>query len=172
MNVTKISGIKIRHLQVIDLPSLRDFKHPEVRRPEIVYGFTGLKHELYEDFGLLDDAVNNAVSDAELKNDPLETYSVAVNKSGEVVGFALTGGTMMYTVMEGRSRKIPDIHYVYVHPDYRKKGIGMAMCETLMHHHTFLRVSGVSELGSALADKLIKNYGHPEGRDVIRHPKR
>ncbi len=173
MKVTKVPGIELRHLGVTQLPTLEGFRHPEVQIKKEQFYSLARKYELSENFDKLNECIASTVGEGKnLENDPGETYAIALNRAGEVVGFAYTGGTNMSTVIEGRRRDIPDIHYAYVHPEYRSRGIGTAMCEKLLQHHTFLRVDGVSYLGEKLASKMLMRYGHPEEDNVIRAPKR
>ncbi|MBI2547174.1 MAG: GNAT family N-acetyltransferase [Candidatus Aenigmarchaeota archaeon] len=176
MNVKIVAGIKVRYLRVRDLLSLDGFTSPEVQKPERRLRTLGNRpYELYYDFEMLRETVMTAKTDesnGELHNDPHESYSIAKNGSKELVGFASTGGIMSDIVIEGRYRKIPDVHYVDVHPEYRGRGIGTALVEKLLQHHTFLTLSSVSYLGDTLTSKLLHVYGHPEDRKVIRAPKR
>ncbi len=163
--MTKVTGIRIRYLRVADLPSIEGFEHPEVQNPKDIrplYWARGMPYELYDDFGMLREAVETVSRKGGACCNPFESYAIAQEKNYRIVGFAVTGGLYIYTRLEGRNVLAPDVHYAYVHPDYRRMGIGTAMVEKLLQHHEFLMMAPVSLLGKKLVKSLTKTYGHPE----------
>ncbi|HLC39916.1 MAG TPA: GNAT family N-acetyltransferase [archaeon] len=172
MKTTHVPGIAVRYLRRTNLYRIRDFQAPKLPKFPESELLKNRGYEMYYDAESFKNDIESAIRKNRPENNPMEGYAIATNEKGEIIGFALTGGVIAFAKIEGRYRRIPDVHYVYCHPDYRRQGIGTALVEKLLQHHTFLEISGASYLGEKFTKKLLKLYGHAEDEKVIRAPKK
>jgi GNAT superfamily N-acetyltransferase len=135
----------------------------------VIGGFTipRLPENYEKEFGIGDfDTLRNMVRDSgKAAYDQHIGYAVAENAAGEVVGFAYTGGLVFSTKLKNGQRiEIPDVHLIFVHPDYRRRRIGTSLVDELLNHHEMLTINGVTDSGKPFEKEMLQLYGVRGGK--------
>lgn len=157
----QLKGVSFSYFKPSEIAALGDFKTPPL--PEGYKGEPGLWD--FETF-------RGHVKSVPRTDDRHRGYSVAQSPEG-VLGYALSGIAILYACFGKRPVEIPDI-FAYVHPDYRRRGIGTRLIEELLPHHPLLQLSPTTFPASVLAHKLLVKWGLPgwESEKIIRKRRR